>query len=48
MADERFTCACAKGFDPNAKQQEFDTNPEGLIISAAYDVVEDKIFVNAN
>ena len=47
-SDERYTCACAKGFDASAKEHEFEANPDSLIITANYDIKEDKIFVNAS
>lgn len=46
--DEVKTCACAKAFGDNTMKHEFDTAPDQLIISANYDLKEDKIFVNAN
>lgn len=48
QADERYTCACAKGFGDPEKEHEFEANPESLIITAGYDIQEDKVFVNAN
>lgn len=47
-SDEHRTCACAKGFDTSKKEHEFEANPDSLIITANYDIKEDKIFVNAN
>lgn len=46
--DERYTCACAKGFNVDATEHEFETDPDKLIISATYDIKESKVFVNAN
>ena len=47
-SDEHRTCACAKGFDTSKKEHEFEANPDSLIVTANYDIKEDKIFVNAN
>lgn len=47
-ADEVKTCACAKAFDVNAKQHQFDNNPDNLIITASYSYAGDVVFVNAN
>ena len=48
QSDERYTCACAKGFGDDATQHEFESDPDKVIISANYDLKDDKIFVNAN
>lgn len=48
QSDEHRTCACAKGFDINKTEHEFEANPDSLIVTANYDIKEDKIFVNAN
>ena len=47
-ADEVKTCACAKAFDVNAKQHQFDNNPDQLLITASYTYAGDVVFVNAN
>lgn len=48
LADETYTCACAKMFGEDASQHSFEVNPDSLIITANYDLREEKIFVNAN
>jgi len=48
QADQRRSCACAKEFDPNSKEAQFDTNPDGIIISAYYEYGREKVFVNAD
>lgn len=49
MTDERRTCACAKAFDPNTAEHQFETNPDSLLITATYSYIHgDKIFVNAD
>ena len=49
QTDQRRTCACAKAFDENIKQHEFETNPDSLLITATYSILESgKVFVNAN
>lgn len=48
QTDQRYTCACARGFGDPEKQHEFESNPDSLIITANYDIKDDKIFVNAN
>jgi len=47
-SDEVRTCACAKAFGDNTQKHEFESDPDKVIISAQYDLKEDKIFVNAN
>ena len=46
QADELYRCACAKGFDQNAEKHEFVNNDP--VITAAYEITTDKIFVNAD
>ena len=48
LADETYTCACAKMFGEDASEHSFEVNPDSLIITANYDLREEKIFVNAN
>lgn len=49
QADERRTCACAKAFEANTKEHEFEPNLDGLTITATYSYLHgDKIFVNAD
>ena len=47
-ADEVKTCTCAKAFDVNAKQHQFDNNPDQLLITASYTYAGDVVFVNAD
>lgn len=47
-SDERYTCACAKAFGDDATQHEFEADPDKVIISANYELKENKVFVNAN
>ena len=47
-ADEVKTCACAKAFDVNAKQHQFNNDPDQLLITASYTYAGDVVFVNAN
>lgn len=48
LADETYTCACAKMFGEDASEHSFEVNPDSLIITANYDYKDNKIFVNAN
>ncbi len=48
LADETYTCACAKMFGEDASEHNFVSNPDSLIITANYDYKDNKIFVNAN
>ncbi len=48
LADQEYTCACAKGFGEEAAVHNFVSNPDSLIITANYDYKDNKIFVNAN
>lgn len=48
LADQEYTCACAKGFGEEAAEHNFASNPDSLVITANYGYKDNKIFVNAN
>ena len=48
QADEVKTCACAKAFNVDATQHQFDNNPDNIQITATYMVDGDVVFVNAD
>ena len=48
QADEVKTCACAKAFNADATQHQFDNNPDNIQITATYMVDGDVVFVNAD
>lgn len=48
LSDQRRACACAKEFQPDSTEAQFDPNPESLVITATYEYKSDKVFVNAD
>ena len=49
LSDERYTCACSRGFDVNAKEHEFESDTTALLITATYSMLAGgKVFVNAD
>ena len=46
--DEYYNCACSKPFLVDSAKHNFEVNPDSLIITANYDMKDEKIFVNAN
>ena len=48
LSDQRRSCACAKEFQPDSTEAQFDPDPESLVITATYEYKSDKVFVNAD